>query len=277
MRVLCLPDKSRWYNAHDLVGNGYFTRVAPNQSLWYNLPRNCFFKRHLGELLKGAGSSIAEASGASGAASGLHANDVMLSTFGVMYLAIKMGGKGNTDLTPLQCSVLRHVVPELASQPSYCSVPGATSREPSATHQQPNTSASAAAGDDYCDMWFDVDRFFRDVHGINYWFAPASALQAALSAHLAPEGKALLRDSTMLPVCAAEHAQACLVSALNARSMSVFGYCCACGNSTADVEVKRVMRQQHQKLEMEINRVVRRCQQAGGAKALAMNIARSWL
>jgi hypothetical protein len=169
------------------------------------------------------------------------------------------------------------MVPELASQPSYCSVPGATSREPSAIHQQPNNSASASAGDDDSDLWFDLDRFIHEVHGIDYWWVKDSDLQDMLSAHLAPEGKALLRDSTMLPVHAAEHAQACLVSSLNAPSMSEFGYCCACGNSTADAEAKAAMRQQHQKLRMEINRVVRRCQQGGGAIALAMTIARSWL
>jgi hypothetical protein len=206
VRVLCLPDQSRWYSAQDLLRNGYFTQVAPNQSLWYNLPSKCCFKRHPGELLKGAGSSIAQVGGAAGAALGLHANDVMLSTFGVVYLAIKMGNKGNADLTPLQCRVLGHLVPELASQPSCCSVPGATSREPSAIHQQPNNSASASAGDDDCDLWFDLDRFIHKVHGIDYWWVKESDLQDMLSAHLAPEGKALLRDSTMLPVHAFEHA-----------------------------------------------------------------------
>jgi hypothetical protein len=75
--------------------------------------------------------------------------DVMLSAFGVLYFTLKRGNKGQQPLSNVQQAIVRHVVPLLATQPAYCTLPADAAPpprlQPAQLHSR-NTSPQTAFG-----------------------------------------------------------------------------------------------------------------------------------
>jgi hypothetical protein len=91
-------------------------------ALYHNLPEQAYFKSHRGELLAHAGTKLKDLDRPEQCPA-LLKTDVMLSAFGMLYFTLKRGNQGQQPLPNVQQAIVRHVVPLLATQPAYCTLP----------------------------------------------------------------------------------------------------------------------------------------------------------
>lgn len=237
VRTLTLPDGSIWYRAKDFMGPGYFPRTKATDALRRILPAQTCFKRPAGSLLKAVEPAVV-------LPDDMHQSDVMLNAFGVMYLAIKLGNKRNADLSPTQCSILNHVMPELQGYQLL--------QHPSDSNRHAFVDMAKVEADPEA-RWFDVGRFIREALQLNHWPSDELIIQHVVHDHMSTTGKAYMRQSLLMPVDAAPYAQDCVVAALMSRQ--------ACSVSP----------KQRQQYSAELNRVSR-----ADAVKLATNIASTW-
>jgi hypothetical protein len=210
--VLLLPDGSRWYRGKCLMGLAYFARCDINNALYHNLPEQAYFKGRLGELLVRAGTTLEDLDRPE-ACPALRRSDVMLSAFGVLYITLKRGNTCRHPLSNGQEAIIRHVVPLLATQPAYCTIPAELPCTPEVAGAAPQPKPIAPDS-----LWFDVETLL-DRLGLCW---PQEKTKHLIQKHMPNAIKQSVQYDVMFPLVAAPFIKPWLIACFNEEAQDEF-------------------------------------------------------